>query len=126
MDRIPGSLELILNIINTQKIIIPEFIRLDIRELIRVSMETCDLMARQVDVMLKKKVGVRTLLSSIDQNESHCDHIERRIIVKIFDSDIDPFLKLQLKEMVLAMGEISDEADRVSKRVNIINLKRRV
>ena len=126
MDRIPGSLELILNIINTQKILIPEFIRLDIRELIRVSMETCDLMARQVDVMLKKRQGVRSLLSSIDQNESHCDHIERRIIVKIFDSDIDPFLKLQLKEMVLAMGEISDEADRVSKRVNIINLKRRI
>lgn len=126
MDRIPGSLELILNIINTQKIIIPEFIRLDIRELIRVSMETCDLMARQVDVMLKKRVGVRSLLSNIDQNESHCDHIERRIIVKIFESDIDPFLKLQLKEMALAMGEISDEADRVSKRVNIINLKRRV
>ena len=69
---------------------------------------------------------MRSLLSSIDQNESHCDHIERRIIVKIFDSDIDPFLKLQLKELVLAMGEISDEADRVSKRVNIINLKRRV
>jgi len=126
MDEIPGSLELILNIINIQKITIPEVIRLDIRDLIRVSMETCELMARQVDVMLKKREGVRALLLSIDQNESHCDHIERRIIVKIFESDIDPFLKLQLKEMVVAMGEISDQADRVSKRVNIINLKRRI
>ena len=126
MDRIPGTLEVILNIISTQKIIIPDFIRQDIRELIRLSMESCDLMARQVDVMLRKEEGVRSLLSSIDQNESHCDHIERRIIIKIFDADIDPFLKLQLKEMALAMGEISDEADRVSKRVNIMNIKRRV
>ena len=126
VDRIPGSLDLILNIINTQKIVIPDFIRMDTRELIRISMESCDLMARQVDTMLNKREGVRGLLSDIDQKESQCDHIERRIIMKVFDSDIDPFLKLQIKEMVVAMGDISDEADRISKRVNIINMKRRV
>lgn len=126
IDRIPGSLEVILNIINIQKIVIPDLIRPDIRELIRVSMESCELMARQVDAMLKKRDGVRSLLSDIDQKESLCDHIERRIIHKIFESSIDPFLKLQLKEMAVAMGDISDEADRISKRVNIINLKRRV
>jgi uncharacterized protein Yka (UPF0111/DUF47 family) len=35
-------------------------------------------------------------------------------------------VKLQLKELIIAMGEISDQADRVSKRVNIMTLKRRV
>jgi uncharacterized protein Yka (UPF0111/DUF47 family) len=75
---------------------------------------------------LKKREGVRALLSAIDQNESHCDHIERRIIIKIFDSDLDPFQKLQLKEMIVYMGEISDQADRVSKLVNIMTIKRRV
>ena len=49
-----------------------------------------------------------------------------RIITKLFDSDLEPFLKLQLKEMVIVMGEISDQADRVSKRVNIMTMKRRV
>ncbi len=126
IDQIPGTLEVILNIINIQKIVIPELIRPDIRELIRVSMESCELMARQVDAMLKKRDGVRSLLSDIDEKESLCDHIERRIIHKIFESDIESFLKLQLKEMAVAMGDISDEADRISKRVNIINLKRRV
>jgi len=47
-------------------------------------------------------------------------------MTKIFDSDIDPFQKLQLKELAIIMGEISDQADRVSKRVHIISLKRRV
>ena len=82
IDRIPGSLEVILNIINTQRIVIPDFIRLDIRELIRISMESCDLMARQVDTMLNKREGVRGLLSDIDQKESQCDHIEQRIMGK--------------------------------------------
>jgi len=126
VDEIPRSFEQILNMIRTQKITFPEFLVLDVQELIRVSIESCDLMVKQIDLMIKKKVGVRTLLSTIDQNESHCDHIERRMIVKLFDSELDPFLKMQLKELVIVLGEISDQADRVSKRVNIMAMKRRV
>jgi uncharacterized protein Yka (UPF0111/DUF47 family) len=48
------------------------------------------------------------------------------MIMKVFESDLDPFLKLQLKDLIIEMGEISDQADRVSKRVNIITMKRRV
>jgi len=126
VDEIPRSFEQILNMIRTQKILFPEFTLLDVQELIRVSMESCDLMVKQIDVMIKKKEGVRSLMSTIDQNESHCDHIERRIIIKLFESDLAPFLKLQLKEMVIVLGEISDQTDRVSKRVNIMTMKRRV
>ena len=126
VDKIPRSFEQILNMIRTQKIYFPEFLVLDIQELIRVSMESCNLMAKQMDVMIKKKEGIRALMSTIDQNESHCDHIERRIISRLFESDLDSFIKLQLKELVVVLGEISDQADRVSKRVNILTMKRRV
>lgn len=126
IDEIPRYIELILHMIQTQKLVSPDFIILDIKELIRLSLESCDLMVKQIDALLKKREGVRALLSAIDQNESHCDHIERRIIINIFDSDLDPFQKLQLKEMIVYMGEISDQADRVSKRVNIMTMKRRV
>jgi len=126
VDEIPRSFEQILNMIHSQGITFPAFMKLDIQELIRISIESCDLMAKQIDVMMKKKEGIRALMATIDQNESHCDHIERRLIIKIFESDIDPFLKLQLKEMVIVMGEISDQADRVSKRINIMTMKGRV
>ena len=126
VDAVPRSFEQVLNMIRTQKLSFPDFLILDIQELIRVSMESCDLMAKQIDVWIKKKEGVRTLMSTIDQNESHCDHIERRIITKIFETDVEPFLKLQLKEIVIVLGEISDQADRVSKRINIMKMKRRV
>jgi len=126
IDEIPGYFELIFDMIQNQKLVIPDFLIADIRELIRISLESCSLMIEQVDVMLKKKENIRSLLATIDQNESHCDHIERRMIAKIFDSALDPFLKLQLKEMVLVLGDISDQVDRVSKRINIINIKRQV
>ena len=126
IDQIPRYFELVFTMIEMQKLVIPGFLVADIRELIRISIESCSLMIKQVDVMLKKKEGIRALMATIDQNESHCDHIERRMITRIFDSDLDPFEKLQLKEMVVILGEISDQADRVSKRINIITMKRRV
>jgi len=126
VDEIPRSFEQILNMIRTQKITFPAFMNPDIQELIRVSIESCDMMAKQIDVMMKKKEGIRALMATIDQNESHCDHIERRLIIQLFESDLEPFLKLQLKEMVVVMGEISDQADRVSKRINIMTMKGRI
>lgn len=126
MDQIPRLLELILRMIETQKLVIPEFILEDFEDLIEISLESCDFLFKEVEALFKKREEIRALVSKIDNNESRCDRIERRIITKIFDSDIDPFQKLQLKEMVIIMGEISDQADRVSKRVHIISLKRRV
>jgi predicted phosphate transport protein (TIGR00153 family) len=126
VDQIPGLFELILYMIQTQRLSTPDFLVLDIKELIRVSLECCDLLIKEVEALFKKSGDIRSLVSNIDNNESQCDHIERRIITRIFDSDLDPFQKLQLKEMVIQLGEISDQADRVSRRVHIISTKRRV
>lgn len=126
IDEIPNIFEHVLYMIQTQKLTVPTFITVDIRDLIRVSLECCDLLVSQVKALFTKTEEVKAFVSTIDNNESHCDHIERRIITKIFNSDLDPFLKVQLKELIIHMGEISDQADRVSRRVYIISIKRRV
>jgi len=126
IDQIPRFFEIILNIIRTQKLAIPDLITPDVRELVSVSMEACDLMIKQVEDLFQRGRRITELLDVIDEKESQCDAIERRIITATFDSGIDPFLKMQLKELVVFLGEISDQADRVSKRINIISLKRRV
>lgn len=126
IDKIPRIFELILYLIQTQKLVMPELIVADIRELLLASLESCNLMIAAIGALFKKSANIRDLVSQIDYTESHCDHITRGIITKIFASNIDPFQKLQLKEVVFFMGEISDQADRVSKRVNIIRLKRLV
>ena len=126
VECIPRIFELILHLIRSQKLKLPEFIMLDVKDLIRISVESCDLMVKQIDLMLNNRQGIRALMSTIDHNESHCDHIERSLMIKVFESNIDRIDKLQLKELIIAMGEISDQADRISKRVNILTLKRRV
>jgi predicted phosphate transport protein (TIGR00153 family) len=126
VEVIPRIFELVLHLIRTQKIKIPDFVVAEVRDLIRMSVESCDLMIKQIDLMLKNRQGIRALMTTIDHNESHCDHIERSLMTKVFDSSLDPIHKIQLKELIIAMGEVSDQADRVSKRVNIMVLKRRV
>jgi predicted phosphate transport protein (TIGR00153 family) len=126
VEVIPRIFELILHLIRAQKLKIPDIIMLDVKDLIRISVESCELMIKQIDLMLKNRQGIRALVSTIDHNESHCDHIERSLMLKVFESDMDLVHKLQLKELIIAMGEVSDQADRVSKRVNILTLKRRV
>jgi len=126
IDQVPSLFELILYMIQTQRLMTPDFLVLDMRELIRISVECCNLLIKQVEALFRKSEDIRSLVAAIDNNESHCDRSERLIITKIFDSDLDPFQKLQLKEMVIQIGEISDQADRVSRRVHIISIKRRV
>lgn len=126
IDKIPGDLEIVLFMIKYQNLVIPEELIPEILELIKVSLESCEILSKQVIGFIKNEKGIRDLMNKIDQYESHCDHIEKKLIQKVFSSKIDPFVKLQLKELILSMGDISDQADKVSKLVNILSLKRRV
>jgi len=126
LDQIPYLLERVLYIIQTQRVSIPPFMLQDFRDLVRISLLCFELVIRQVHLLFKKETGIRELVSTIDTHESHCDHIERRLITRLFESDLDPFDKLQIKELVVTTGDISDKADSVSRRINIMNMKRRV
>lgn len=126
IDQIPHFFEHVLYMIQTQNLHIPDFLIPDVKELIRISIECCELNVKQVTDLMEQKDGIRSLVKTIDTNESHCDHIERTMITKLFDSDLDPFLKLQLKELIVEIGNISDQSDRVSRRINIISMKRRL
>ncbi|UCG39258.1 MAG: DUF47 family protein [bacterium] len=126
IDHVPRFMEIILNMIKTQKLTIPEFLVSDIRELLSASLEACQLMSYQVEDLFKRKGRIKELVAVIDEKESQCDMIERRLITDIFDSDLDGFQKLQLKELIIYLGEISDYVDVLSKQINIMSLKRRV
>ncbi len=88
IDLILTHFETVLFMIQGQRLKIPDFITPDLRELIEVSLECCDLVIRQVEAYFKKTEDIKAL--------------------------------------VVQMGEISDQADRVSRSVYIINIKRRV
>ncbi len=126
IDKIPGHLEIVLSMLKYQHLVIPKEIIPETLDLVKISLSSCEALSKQVITLLKKGKGLRELMNKIDRYESHCDHIETELIQQVFNSEIDPFIKLQLKELIICMGDISDQADRVSKLVNILSLKRRV
>ena len=75
IDELPRILEVILQIIETQKLAIPEFLFKDIKELVDISMESCGLLFDQVEALFKKNEEIRALVSKIDRDESDCDNI---------------------------------------------------
>ncbi len=126
LDKIPHLYEIILYMIHTQKVRLPAFLLLDVNELVRISLECCDLIIRQVKAFFKKNSGLRAISNTIDTNESHCDHMERKIVTRLFESDLDSFQKILVRDLVAQIGMISDQTDRVSKYINILSMKRRV
>ena len=126
IDLIPNHFETLLFMIQGQKLEVPDFIIPDLKELMRISLECCDLVIVQVEALFKKTDDIKALVFTIDSHESRCDHIEREIVRKVFDSELDPFQKIQLKDLAGHMGQISDQADRVSRGIYIISIKRRV
>ena len=126
VETIPRLFERTLYVIQTQRLVLPDFLVMDVKELIRISLESCELMGKQIRALLERQEGIRSLLNTIDTNESHCDHIERRLTIKLFDSDLPPYDKLQFKELFEQMGEISDRTLWVSRKVNIMRMTRRV
>jgi len=126
IDDIPDQFDRVLYNIQTQKIEMQNTIKLDFKELVTVSLESCTLTMGCVKELFKRQSDPGKILSKVDQLESHGDHIERRIIIHIFDSDWDPLQKILLRDLAFMLGDIADHAVHVCRQINLITIKRRV
>lgn len=125
-DKIPNQYELVLYMIRTQRIILPEFMLADTKELLDVSIASWHLLKESIESLFYEPDRVQELSALIDQKESQGDHIERKLITAIFESDINDLHKMLLKDLVIQMGNIADDTDEASRKVSIISVKRRV
>ena len=57
---------------------------------------------------------------------SNCDDVERSLIGRIFDLDYPYGRKMQLKELVTAIGNIADRSENTADRIAIVAIKRKV
>lgn len=105
---------------------IPEPLLAELEELLDISLECCGLLFKQTRALFDQSGGIRALAQTIDRQESHCDHIARRLLSKLFATAHDAYLKLPIKALVEKIEEISNRADDVAKRIMIIRMKRRV
>ena len=66
LDSIPDLFEHILNLIQTQRLTIPEKFIPKTQELVTISLECCDLVSLQVEALLKSPDHIREHMTTID------------------------------------------------------------
>ncbi len=66
------------------------------------------------------------LVEEVEKKEHEEDIHEWNMLKKLFKLDISRALKLEIKEIITAIGDLADLAEDASDRVEIIILKRRV
>lgn len=126
VDAIPGIFDRILYTIENRRIQTPDFLQADLLELVRVSVDAVQAFVRQLRSLFNGGEPAQPLIQTIDHDESAVDRMEHRLMRSLFDSACDPFVKLQAKDMLVELSDISDLAHQLSRRVYIISVKRRV
>ena len=91
-----------------------------------VNLDAYRLVREQVDLLLNDPDAVGGAAEPVDAAESESDRLEIDLIRRLFRSDIHRVDQLLLRELINTIGDISDNAENVSRRMEIIALKRRV
>jgi len=126
IDRIPDKAETILNMLITQRTALIEPIKNDMKELLRLSVETARLVVETTRDCFGKMENIRDLARKIDDNESMGDKLERKMISLVFRQKLDMGEKFEQKEFILQLGAICDLCERAKDKLVITSIKREV
>ena len=122
-DRVPNAAESVLAVVETERIDIPESFNGDFLDLVECNVEAYRLLRRCGHALFSRPSDVVSMIRKVDLMESESDRIERRLIYGVFDSDIDRIDKLQLRNVAVGIGCISDRAEDVADRLGLIAMK---
>ena len=126
-DKIPNLAEVITFMIDTQRIETPPPYRADLQRLVEVNLEAYRLVRNIVDRLFEKPDSLEQQVDAVDRKESEGDQIERKLIKAIFvDDDVPGLQRILLRELVQRIGDISDNAEKLARRVELISLKKRI
>jgi len=125
-DKLPNLVEAITFSLETQQVVLPAPFRDDVQKLLEINLEAYRLVREQVDLLFNDPEAVGGAVEPVDAAESESDRLELDLMRRIFRSDIHRVDQLLLRELIDRLGDISDNAENVSRRMEIIALKRRV
>ncbi|MDY0000413.1 MAG: DUF47 family protein [Polyangia bacterium] len=125
-DKIPNLLEVVTFMIDTQRIEVPPKYRPQVLKLVEVNLEAYKMVRDIVDRLFGQPDSVENKVSDVDHKESEGDHIERDLIKSIFLEDLPGLQKVQLRELIQRIGDISDHSEKLARRVELISLKKRI
>lgn len=125
IDSIPNTAENIVDFFSIQRLSVEPALRGEIDLLLLKGLEACAAMSETVRLLFSDLEPIRELAAEVDRLESECDALERRLIRRVFDLDLDLAQKLHLRDFVFALGTLADRAENVADMVRWMAVKRR-
>jgi len=125
-DKMPNLAETISFMLDTQQVPVPESYKPELAKLIEINVEAYRLVRETVDKLFTSPDAVGDAVDPVDAKESESDQLEGQLIREVFASDLDGCEQIRLRELIQLIGDISDSAENVAGRLEIISLKRRI
>lgn len=126
VDRLANSGEAVLDTLLLERIIIPERIKPTIDEIAEVNQTILAEVNQAILLLFRKTSEVSEHTRAIEQQEGAVDRLERAALKMIFTMDLDLAHKLQLRDFIEELVEISDRAEDLSDRLAIMVAERRL
>ena len=125
-DKIPNQAEAVLFLLQTQRTIVPQSLATRFEALVVINLQAFALAHRAMFILFEKPEGTLELTVQIDRLESESDAEEMRLITTIFSSDFELAEKIILRDIVRAIGSISDRCENLADRAAIVTIKRKI
>ncbi len=123
VDRIANQAEITANLIVLTRPQIPDFIRDDLVNLMDKSRSAFKSLHDALELIQQDFSQVKEAAKQVIVYEEEADRIEWETVKKIFKSDLELALKLQLRELVHDIAQISDYAEDTAERFYIMLVK---
>jgi len=126
MDKVPNKLEALSFQIGLEKVDVPVQHHPDFFLMLEKSWESWDAMKRCLHGMFYSHEIIDDL-DLIDTLESDCDVIGRKMVEQIFlDDSLEKADKLQLRDVIDHLGDVTDRIQSASDRLTIALMKRKI
>lgn len=124
MDRVPNHTEATLRLLYHQHIAVPAEYHEELGKLFDVSARAVEKLLEAVHELFRNYQSAGHLVGAVDELESEADHLESRLLDRLFGSDRDGFEKIMLREVIEHVETISDRAEKAADVLRIIVAKR--
>ncbi|OAA30689.1 hypothetical protein AT15_09675 [Kosmotoga arenicorallina S304] len=125
-DRIANSAESISDQIYLQKMVIPKDLHAEILKQLELSLKTFRALRKAAEQMFEDLEKAGEFVIETEKLEHEEDIFERKLIEKIYSTELSLAEKMQLRELVTHIGNLADLSEDCSDRIEIVILKRRV
>ena len=122
----PVARETAIGMMYNQHVNIPDQFGDDFIKLASICKRCVESMLECVDELFTNFNSAARKVGVIDELESQADAIEQAIIERAFASSMDGFEKILIRDLAKHIASVSDRAENVADRINIIVAKRSV